>query len=114
MMDMIKFHRRYFPLASAESQISHLLQEIREFEKADTDHTLEELADIYIVGCSLKRWKRSERLADEVLNYFYYDFTEDFRKEIDKAVENKMQIVVNRVNNGEYFWNGIDYDRKRC
>lgn len=106
---MIKWHRKKFPRATADSQILHLLQEVREFEKADNTHVLEELADIYIVANSLKRWKRTEALAKEALDYYFYDFTEEYRDEILKAVDDKIKIV----NNREYFWNGLDYDRKR-
>ena len=109
MIDIIRFHRKKFPKATSESQILHLMQEVREFEKADTDHVLEELADIYIVANSLKRWKRTGPLAKEALNYYFYDFSEEYRTEILKAVNEKLKIV----NNREYFWNGLDYDRIR-
>lgn len=110
MTDIIKFHRKKFPKATADSQILHLLQEVREFEKAESDHVLEELADIYIVANSLKRWKRTEVLAKEALDYYFYDFSYEYRDDILKTVEDKIKIV----NNREYFWNGVDYDRKRC
>lgn len=110
MRDIIKWHRHKFPKATADSQILHLLQEVREFEKAESDHVLEELADIYIVANSLKRWKRAQSLAKEALDYYFYDFSYEYRDEILKAVEEKLKIVDKR----EYFWNGVDYDRIRC
>lgn len=110
MIDIIRFHRKKFPRATADSQILHLLQEVREFEKAESNHVLEELADIYIVANSLKRWKRTQPLAKEALDYYFYDFSYEYRDEILKAVADKIKIVDNR----EYFWNGVDYDRKRC
>jgi len=106
---MIKWHRKKFPKATADSQILHLLQEVKEFEKAESDHMLEELADIYIVANSLKRWKRTQSLAKEALDYYFYDFDKEYRAEILKAVSEKIKIVDNR----DYFWNGVDYDRKR-
>lgn len=109
MIDLIRFHRKKFPKANADSQILHLLQEVREFEKAESDHVLEELADIYIVANSLKRWKRTKALAKEALNYYFYDFGEEYQADILKAVADKIKIVDKR----EYFWNGVDYDRKR-
>lgn len=109
MIDLIRWHRRKFPHATTDSQILHLIQEVREFEKADTDHVLEELADIYIVANSLKRWKRTEALAKEALNYYFYDFTDEYQSKIVEASNEKIKIVDKR----EYFWNGVDYDRKR-
>ena len=113
MTDLVKWHRKMFPKATADSQILHLIQEVKEFEKADSAHILDELADIYIVANSLKRWKRLKALVDEALFCYFYDFSEDYQAEILKAVDIKMQIVADRVKNGEYFWNGIDYDRIR-
>lgn len=110
MTDIVKFHRKKFPKATPNSQIMHLMQEVREFEKAESSHILEELADIYIVANSLKRWKRTCPLAKEALDYYFYDFGEEYQAEILKAVEEKLKIVDNR----EYFWNGLDYDRIRC
>ena len=109
MRDIIKFHRKKFPRATADSQILHLLQEVREFEKAESGHVLEELADIYIVANSLKRWKRTQSLAKEILDYYFYDFGEEYQADILKTVADKIKIVDNR----DYFWSGVDYDRKR-
>ena len=110
MIDLLNWHREKFPLASVESQKLHLEQEIKEFEEADESHTIEELADVYIVAVSLYRWDEGEQLGKNILDFYFNNFTNQWRDKILKAVENK----VNVINEREYFWNGRDYDRKRA
>ena len=109
MIELLDWHRDKFPLASVDSQRKHLEQEIKEFEEADETHVVEELADIYIVAVSLYRWDDGEKLGNDALNFYFYNFNDEWRSKILEAVENK----VNVVNSRKYFWNGLDYDRKR-
>lgn len=109
MIELLDWHCDKFPKATVESQKSHLMQEIKEFEEADESHSIEELADIYIVGVSLYRWDESKKLADETLDFYFNNFNNEWRYKILEAVDDK----VNVINSRKYFWNGRDYDRKR-
>ena len=109
MIDILEFHKKKFPLATVDSQTQHLYQEIKEFEEADESHSVEELADIYIVAVSLHRWPEGKQLGDDALDFYFENFNPEWRAEILKAVENKINVV----NSRKYFWNGVDYDRKR-
>lgn len=109
MTDLLEWHRKKFPKATPDSQKIHLKQEIKEFEEADESHSIEELADIYIVGMSLYRWSESKKLADGTLNFYFNNFNSEWRDKILKAVDEKINVI----NSREYFWNGQDYDRKR-
>lgn len=109
MRNIIEWHKERFPRATPLSQKMHLLQEVKEFEDSDLEHAIEELADIYIVANSLKRWKSYVKFANEVLHYYYDDFDGTTKIKIDNAVESKIKVV----NERDYFWNGTDYDRIR-
>lgn len=109
MKDLLEWHRSKFPKASIDSQKLHLEEEIKEFEEADELHVIEELADIYIVGMSLYRWDETKDLADSTLNFYFYNFNDEWRDKILKAVDEKINVINSRT----YFWNGRDYDRKR-
>ena len=109
MIDLLKWHCDKFPRANVNSQKLHLEQEIKEFEEADKSHVIEELADVYIVANSLYRWNESKELADSTIDFYFNNFNNEWRDKILKAVEDKINVI----NNRKYFWNGLDYERKR-
>jgi NTP pyrophosphatase (non-canonical NTP hydrolase) len=55
--DIIEWHKETFPNASYEAKIKKLMEELRELSEAiycgDTQQTLEEAADVFIVAVSL-------------------------------------------------------------
>ena len=110
MIELLDWHREKFPLANLSSQKLHLEQEIKEFEEADESHSIEELADIYIVGVSLYRWDEGEQLGSDTLNFYFHNFNDEWRNKILEAVDDKVNVINSRT----YFWNGTDYDRKRA
>lgn len=110
MLDIIAWHKKKFPLATPESQLKHLMQEVKEFEEAKSvDNAINELADINIIALSLQRWKDYYDYSEDVLSLYYYCYPENFKPVINQAVLDKIKVVDNR----EYFWNGEDYDRIR-
>lgn len=105
----VKWHERMFPQATYQSQIKHLIQELKEVLEAQTvAEAVEEFADVVIVLVSLKRFEETKYFADEMLKSF-----ESYIKKLEKPITRKILKVTDRVNRGAYFWNGEDYDRNR-
>lgn len=105
----VKWHKRMFPQATYQSQIKHLIQELKEVLEAQTvAEAVEEFADVVIVLVSLKRFEETKYFADEMLKSF-----ESYIEKLEKPITRKILKIMDRVNRGSYFWNGEDYDRKR-
>lgn len=89
--NIANWNRVKFPDNTESKQLRKIKQEVREFKEANGYNArLEELADVYIALAGLSRFTQ---LGD----FFCYVFTkmEGFEK-LQKAVNNKMRINVNR------------------
>lgn len=82
---LLEWHKQKFPLATVESQLLHLKQEINEFNEAVGADKDRELVDIAIIGLSFLRFINREKLGEKLTELY----------------------------GREYFWNGEDYDRVR-
>lgn len=107
-------HESIFPFATPQSQLLHLAEEIGEYLSAETiREAMEELADVIIVLVSLRRWKSTRALSDDLLSKYYFELPIEERKTMMKFVSQKIQIVSTRAKLGVYKWNGVDYNRER-
>ena len=108
-VNVLEWHKGFFPEATFKSQLVHLAQEIKELNNAVTDQErLEEGADVVIVLISLRRFEETKEMAENLLNYYYFNTGIDTTKRILKEIEKKIEII----NKRKYFWNGEDYDRR--
>ena len=107
-------HESIFPLATPQSQLLHLAEEIGEYLSAETiREAMEELADVIIVLVSLRRWKSTRAMSDDLLSKYYFELPVEERKTMMKFVAQKIQIVSTRAKLGVYKWDGVDYNRER-
>lgn len=104
--DIQEWHKKTFPMATFEGQVEKIKEEFIEFVTAkDVRHKLEELADMYIVGCGIGRfsWFSSSHIISLVMKL---GASEDFTmKEFIDAVETKMRVNMSRKwdkKNGQY------------
>lgn len=108
------WHARKFPLATPQSQILHLGEEVEEYKKAKTEtERYFELADIVIVCISFRRFTTTRLLADDLLNFYYFSKDNGEKTIIERYIKEKINIINHRINMNLYCWNGVDYDRNR-
>ena len=108
--DVLEWHKKFFPEATPKSQLVHLAQEIKELNNAKTDQErLEEGADVVIVLISFRRFEETKEMAEDLLNYYYFNTGLDTMKRIRTEIKKKIELI----NKRDYVWNGEDYDRKR-
>ena len=94
---MAKEHEQLFPMASLESQVWKMEEEIKEFMESKTvSKTIKEAADVVIVCAGLYRW----------CPIFAQYFANLFRSDAVEAEANrKWQVNLNR----KWEWNGKTY-----
>ena len=101
-----KQHANLFPLATAESQLYKLDEEIREWLDSKTEkEALQEAADVIIVILGLKRWH--PELSDLLLEMFLVKLDYD-EIQLDKLWDEvARKWLINRMRT--WLWNGKTY-----
>lgn len=101
---MAEAHKKLFPNATAGNQLWKLEEEIEEWHNADTEHEIEELADIFIVCGGLYRWY--PLTATSVANCFrIINRSKICDDDIETIINRKWQINLKR----KWEWNGKTY-----
>lgn len=101
-----KQHANLFPLATPESQLLKLEEEIHElYETQSEEEEIKEAADVIIVILGLKRWH--PELSDLLLEMFLVklDYNEIQLDKLWDEVDRKWQINLSRT----WKWNGKTY-----
>lgn len=90
---IIQWHRETFPDATLEGQICKFVEEMGEF---GAGHSLEELADLYIVACGMCRFRCSAAIEYFAMVYEFLRAKGDHMIDLLISVENKMAENRNR------------------
>lgn len=103
---MAKEHAELFPLASLESQIWKLEEEISEYKEAtELYQTVKELADCFIVCIGIYRF--TPIVAKQIMQGLI-DLSEVSLEAVEREIERKWQINLKRT----WEWDGKIYKHK--
>ena len=94
---IIEIHEQLFPNATLNSQLDKFQEEFEETKEAigKQEQYKEEIADMFIVGCGIKRYNRAVGLA--IIKSILDDFeTTEQLYDLAKQIINKMNKNINR------------------
>lgn len=112
----LQIHKKLFPKATFSGQLNHLIEELKEYENAETvAEKYQELGDVLVCIVSLFRYEDKKILGKFLLRHFFYNHDPDERKKRLKYYERALEKCKKRVSenryelvNGNYVRNKVD------
>ncbi len=100
---IIEWHQECFHLANSKTQFVRLIQEINEYEQAETvEHKLEELADCFITICGSFRFSTLPPIYQ--LHHLYSQINEKYISTTDLMIAIDEKMVINRQRQKDNYW----------
>lgn len=106
-------HKKLFPKATYRSQILKFNEEFDEYNTAEAlEDVKNEYGDLLFVIISMRRFPETSKIAEILLDKYYFNYSIDQRKRFMKYLERAVEKVKQRCSENRYqFVNGI-YTRK--
>lgn len=105
----LEIHKEIFPQATPQDQLWHLCEELNEIQQAKDDTYWSEWADALFVAISLQRFEHTKSLADIMLKYLYFSYSEQAQSVLD----NHLAKAIEKVKSRKYYFINGHYEREK-
>jgi len=110
----LEIHKKLFPKATFTGQLCHLIEELEEYDKAETvAQKYQELGDVLVCITSLFRYNEQKILGKYLLRYFFYNQDPEEREKRLKYYERALEKCKKRVSENRYILVNGNYIRDK-